>query len=60
MGTTSPKPEKVPKLKPSSRYDMYKDIEERLAKRKGSAFTDKYTNGLPFGLKLSNGVIIGE
>jgi salicylate hydroxylase len=39
---------------------MYKDIEEKLAKRKATAFTEKYTNGLPFGLELSNGVIIGE
>lgn len=39
---------------------MYKDVEEKLAKQKGTAFTDKYVNGLPFGLNLSNGVIIGE
>jgi salicylate hydroxylase len=39
---------------------MYKDVEEKLAKQKGAAFTDKYIKGLPFGLKLSNGVIIGE
>jgi salicylate hydroxylase len=39
---------------------MYNDIEEKLARQKGTAFTEKYINGLPFGLKLSSGVIIGE
>ncbi|RAQ58400.1 salicylate hydroxylase [Aspergillus flavus] len=41
-------------------YDMYKDIEEAIARRKGLPFTAPYTKGLPFGLKLSNGVTVGE
>ncbi|KAJ0386991.1 hypothetical protein COL922a_003142 [Colletotrichum nupharicola] len=41
-------------------YDMYKDIEEVIAKRNGAAFTQKFTKGLPIGLKLPNGVIIGQ
>lgn len=42
------------------RYDMYKDIEEGLAKQRQVSFTDKYIHGLPVGLKMSNGVTIGE
>ncbi|EOO01029.1 putative salicylate hydroxylase protein [Phaeoacremonium minimum UCRPA7] len=41
-------------------YDMYKDIEESLAEKRGVPFTDKFTKGLPIGLKLSNGVTIGQ
>lgn len=41
-------------------YDMYKDIEEDLAKKRGVPYHDKYTHGLPFGLKMSNGVTVGE
>lgn len=44
----------------SLRYDMYKDIEESLARRKNVLFTDKFINGLPLGLKMSNGVTVGE
>lgn len=39
---------------------MYKDIEQGLAERKKVPFTAKYTCGLPLGLKMSNGVTIGE
>jgi salicylate hydroxylase len=39
---------------------MYKDIEEALARRRGSPFTAPFTKGLPLGLKLSNGVTVGE
>ena len=39
---------------------MYKDIEESLAEKRGVPFTDKFTKGLPIGLKLSNGVTIGQ
>lgn len=42
------------------RYDMYKDIEEGLAQQKNVPFTEKYTRGLPLGLKMSNGVTVGE
>ena len=41
-------------------YDMYKDIEQALAEMQGRTYTDKYLKGLPFGLKLSNGIIIGN
>jgi hypothetical protein len=39
---------------------MYKDIEEVIAVRKGVPAPRKFTRGLPIGLKLPNGVIIGE
>lgn len=38
---------------------MYKDIEERLARRRGQQYVDKYIRGLPIGLTLPNGVTIG-
>lgn len=41
-------------------YDMYKDIDQAFAERHGMPYTDKYIKGLPFGLKLSNGVTVGE
>jgi len=37
---------------------MYKDIEEKLAKKKNVPFTDKFICGLPIGLKLSNGTTV--
>ncbi|WXC64576.1 hypothetical protein SNK03_010386 [Fusarium graminearum] len=39
-------------------YDMFKDIEEKLAKAKGDKY-DGFINGLPVGLVLPNGVTIG-
>ncbi|KAF4242427.1 hypothetical protein CNMCM6805_002940 [Aspergillus fumigatiaffinis] len=41
-------------------YDMYKDVEEVLAKRRGQPFTQQYIRGLPIGLKLSNGTVVGQ
>ncbi|KAH8817284.1 putative salicylate hydroxylase [Xylogone sp. PMI_703] len=41
-------------------YDMYKDVEEAIAMRRGLPFKEKFIKGLPIGLKLSNGVTIGE
>lgn len=41
-------------------YDMYKDIDQAFAERQGVQYTDKYVKGLPIGLKLSNGVTVGE
>lgn len=38
---------------------MYKDIEEKLAKKKGQKYTDKFLCGLPLGLELPNGVTVG-
>ena len=39
---------------------MYKDIDETFAKRSGVPYTGKFLNGLPIGLKLSNGVVVGS
>ncbi|KAH6870838.1 hypothetical protein BKA58DRAFT_316469 [Alternaria rosae] len=39
-------------------YDMYKDIDQAYAEMDGVAYTDRYIRGLPFGLRLSNGVHI--
>lgn len=41
-------------------YDMYKDIEEKIAKRDAKPFNQKYITGLPVGFKLSNGVTVGQ
>jgi salicylate hydroxylase len=38
---------------------MYKDVEEHLAKKRGVQYTDKFICGLPIGLELPNGVVIG-
>jgi salicylate hydroxylase len=38
---------------------MYKDVEQHLAQRRGVSYTDKYIDGLPMGLELPNGVVIG-
>jgi salicylate hydroxylase len=42
-----------------ARYDMYKDIEQALAEHRGQSYTDKFIHGLPIGLELPNGVVIG-
>lgn len=39
---------------------MYKDIDEKLAAKKGVPYTDKYISGLPIGLELPSGVVIGQ
>ncbi|KAI4679919.1 uncharacterized protein J4E88_005809 [Alternaria novae-zelandiae] len=39
-------------------YDMYKDIDQAFAEMDGVAYTDRYVRGLPFGLRLSNGIQI--
>jgi salicylate hydroxylase len=39
---------------------MYKNIGERLAARTGKTFAGKWTRGLPFGLKLANGTVVGQ
>jgi salicylate hydroxylase len=38
---------------------MYRDIEEKLASQKGRQYLDKFICGLPIGLELPNGIIIG-
>lgn len=39
---------------------MYKDIEEKLAKAQGEKYAGSFLNGLPLGLELPNGVIVGK
>lgn len=41
------------------RYDMYRDIEEKLAAKRGGLYTGKFICGLPIGLELPSGIIIG-
>jgi salicylate hydroxylase len=41
-------------------YDMYRDIDQAFAERRGMTYTGSYVKGLPFGLKLSNGVTIDQ
>lgn len=41
-------------------YDMYKDIDQAFAERRGLPYKDTYLRGLPFGLKLSNGITIDQ
>lgn len=41
-------------------YDMYQDIDEVLAKRRGTLFGGKFSHGLPLGLELPNGLVVGK
>lgn len=41
------------------RYDMYKDIEEKLAVKQGQAYMGSFLCGLPIGLELPSGIVIG-
>ncbi|OJJ77628.1 hypothetical protein ASPBRDRAFT_36851 [Aspergillus brasiliensis CBS 101740] len=41
-------------------YDMHRDIEEVIATRRGLPYTGKFIRGLPVGLKLGNGTVVGE
>lgn len=38
---------------------MYRDIEEKLAAKRGGLYTEKFICGLPIGLELPSGIIIG-
>ncbi|KAJ6090047.1 hypothetical protein N7467_005263 [Penicillium canescens] len=51
---------KVLTIEEMNAYDMYRDIEEKLAAKRGTAYADKFINGLPVGLELPNGITIGE
>lgn len=42
-----------------SRYDMYRDVEEKLAAKRGDSYTGKFICGLPIGLELPSGITIG-
>ncbi|KIV94176.1 hypothetical protein PV10_01965 [Exophiala mesophila] len=41
-------------------YDLYRDIEQKLAVHRGHEYCGKFLNGLPLGMKLPNGVTVGE
>lgn len=38
-------------------YDMYEDVKEQIARRRGTAYTEEFVKGLPVGLELPSGVI---
>lgn len=42
------------------RYDMYMDIEEKLAAKRKVPFTEKFIAGLPIGMRLTDGITIGQ
>ncbi|OAA50499.1 Aromatic-ring hydroxylase-like protein [Metarhizium rileyi] len=52
-------PKKILTVEEMNTYDMYKDIEQHLAQRRGVAYTEKFIDGLPIGLELPSGVVIG-
>lgn len=39
------------------RYDMYRDVEEILAAKRGQKYEGKFVRGLPFGLELPSGLV---
>ncbi|KAJ5297331.1 hypothetical protein PENANT_c005G05816 [Penicillium antarcticum] len=51
---------KVLTIEEMNAYDMYRDIEEKLAAKRGTRYADKFISGLPIGLELPNGITIGE
>ncbi|KAJ6441094.1 Fungal specific transcription factor [Purpureocillium lavendulum] len=53
-------PKKILTIEEMNAYDMFKDVDEHLAARRGVAFTEKFVKGLPMGLKLPSGITIGE
>ncbi|KJZ78206.1 hypothetical protein HIM_02244 [Hirsutella minnesotensis 3608] len=53
-------PRKILTIEEMNAYDMYRDIEEQLAVQRGVNFSGKWIRGLPIGLELPSGVIIGS
>ncbi|KAJ5102414.1 hypothetical protein NUU61_004636 [Penicillium alfredii] len=53
-------PKKVLTIEEMNAYDMYQDVEEKLAAKRHAAYTDKFICGLPVGLELPNGITIGD
>ncbi|KPI37462.1 FAD-dependent urate hydroxylase [Cyphellophora attinorum] len=51
---------KVLTIEEMNAYDMYHDIEEVLARRRDETYTGKHLHGLPIGMELPNGVVIGQ
>jgi len=52
-------PKNVLTIEEMNAYDMYRDIEEKMAEGKNVKYADRYICGLPVGLQLPNGVVIG-
>ncbi|KAJ5638229.1 hypothetical protein N7490_008108 [Penicillium lividum] len=52
-------PKKILTLEEMNAYDMYRDIEEKIAEMKELKYEDRFICGLPIGLKLASGVIVG-
>ncbi|KAG8406519.1 hypothetical protein J3459_019208 [Metarhizium acridum] len=52
-------PKKILTIEEMNSYDMYKAIEQHLAQRRGVAYTEKFIDGLPMGLELPSGVVVG-
>ncbi|KAF5137185.1 FAD-dependent urate hydroxylase [Metarhizium anisopliae] len=52
-------PKKILTIEEMNTYDMYKDIEQHLAQRRGEAYTERFVDGLPIGLELPSGVVVG-
>lgn len=50
---------KVLTIEEMNAYDMYKDIEEKIAAQSGQKYAGKFVCGLPKGLQLPNGVTVG-
>lgn len=38
---------------------MYKDVEQKLAEARGDRYAEPWIRGLPLGLEMPNGVIVG-
>ncbi|KAJ5128105.1 hypothetical protein N7448_008884 [Penicillium atrosanguineum] len=52
-------PKKILTIEEMNAYDMYRDVEEKLAAKRGDQFASKFICGLPIGLELPSGIIIG-
>lgn len=50
---------KVLTIEEMNAYDMHRDIEEKLAAKRGTTYNAKFLCGLPIGLELPNGITIG-
>lgn len=40
-------------------YDMRRDVEEKVALRRGREYKGPFVQGLPVGLEMPNGVVVG-
>ena len=56
----NPMASQISQADPPLRYDIPMDVEEQLALKRGEEFSAKYIKGLPIGLELPNGVVIGK